>query len=434
MAAWPWSKPKPVREERGAEWGSSAIPLPGMGAPGPGFFSFTGRYVSAETAMGLPAVGASVRLISETIASLPMVVYVGDGPNRKRATASPTYALLHDRPNMDQSAFEFWGDVSSCIETTGNAFVQKIKARGRVEELHVIDPNYVRVYRDPDTREKRFDVMVDGKKVDNLTTADVLHIRGYTIRGGLVGISPIAEHRHALGVSLAAEEFAGRAYANDATPGLAIKVPGNLGRQQALEMLQVWTSTHGGIENARKPAVLTNGADLEKISMTLADADLIAAMQFNVEQVARIFRIPPGLLGVLNPATKQTAEEESLRFVRYCLMPRLRRIEMALRVDPDLFPNANMQPEWLVDGLLRADTATRYAAYVQARQAGWLSANEIREMENLPPVDGGDEVQQTPVGGAPNLQPGADAVAPADANAGDGGGADNQQGDGASGG
>ena len=406
MPIWPWTKrDSPEPEKRATEWGTSAIPVPGAGMPGPGFYSYTGRYISAEAATGLPAVGAAVRLISETIASLPLITYRGEGADRERALTSPIYTLLHDRPNGEQSAFEFWGDVAASIETTGNAFIQKIRARGQVVELLVVDPNFVRIYRDKDSREKRFDVLVDNVRYEGFTTADLLHIRGFTLRGGLVGMSPIAEHRHAIGVALAAEEFAGRAYANDATPGLAIKVPGNLGRQQAMEMLSVWQTTHAGIHNARKPAVLTNGADIEKLSMSLADAELLDAMRFSVEQVARIFRIPPAMLGAPNAATNQTAEEESLRFVRYCLLPRLRRIEMALRADADLFPTPDLTPEWLVDGLLRADTKTRYEAYVAARQAGWLSANEIRAFENLPPIEGGDEVQQTPVGGAPNVQP-----------------------------
>lgn len=410
---WPWTKTKAEEpEKRATEWGTSAIPLPGAGVPGPGFYAYTGRYVTAEQALGLPAVGAAIRLISESIASLPMITYRGEGATRERAIDSPIYSLLHDRPNSEQSAFEFWCDVCSCIETTGNAFLHKIRSRGQVVELLVIDPNFVRVYRDKDSHEKRFDVLVDNVRYEGFSGADILHVRGYTVRGGLVGMSPIAEHRNALGVALAAEEFAGRAYANDATPGLAIKVPGNLGRQQANEMLEVWKTTHAGIHNARRPAVLTNGADIEKLSMSLADAELLDAMRFSVEQVARIFRIPPAMLGAPNAATNQTAEEESLRFVRYCLLPRLRRIEMALRADLDLFPREDLTPEWLVDGLLRADTATRYDAYIKARQAGWLSANEIRAFENLPPVDGGDEVQQTPVGGAPNDPPRADAPAP----------------------
>ena len=404
--AWPWQKKEEAQpEERAsAEWGSSSIPLPGMG--GSGFFAYTGRYVSAEAAAGLSAVGAAVRLVSESIGSLPVIVYRGAEANRERAIGAWQYQLIHERPNMEQSAMEFWTDVAACIEFSGNAYIQKIKAGSRVLEMQVVDPMAVRVYRDRDNGEKRFDVSLDGKHVNGLTTSEILHIRGFNVRGGLVGVSPISEHKQALGVALAAEEYAGRMYANDATPGLAVTVPGNLGRQQAAEMLQVWNSTHQGMANAGKPAILTNGATLNKLGMTMADAELIASRRYGVEEVARIFRIPPAMLGVESRASNISAEEESLRFVRYGLMPRLRRIEMALRADDDLFPaGSNLEPEWLVDGLLRADTQVRYAAYVQARQAGWLSANEIRALENYPPVDGGDQVQQTPVGGAPNTAP-----------------------------
>jgi len=404
--AWPWQKKATAAHaQRSQEWGSSAIPLPGM-SPGGGLYAFTGRYVTPEVASGLAAVGAAVRLIAETIGSLPLITYRGAGTERVRALRDWQYQLLHERPNLEQSAMEFWADVASCIEYTGNAFIQLNRAGSRVVEMHVVDPYGVRVHRDKDTQEKRFDVTVDGHLYQSLTSAEMLHIRGFAIRGGMMGVSPIAEHKNTLGVALAAEEFAGRSYANDATPGLAITVPGNLGRQQATEMLQVWNSTHQGLHNAARPAVLTNGATLERLGMTLADAELIRSRQYGVEEVARIFRIPPAMLGVPNAGTNQSAEEESLRFVRYCLLPRCRRIEMALRACDALFPQGtDLEPEWLVDGLLRADTQTRYDALLKARQGGWMSMNEARAIENLPPVEGGDEVQQTPVGGAPNLQP-----------------------------
>lgn len=412
--AWPWqqkkAEPAPVEERGSAEWGPSFIPLPGMMN---GLVASTGRYISPETAIGLPAVGAAVRLISETIGSLPLIVYRGDGPDRERALREWQYTLLHDRPNLEDSAMAFWTTVSACIETTGNAFIQKLKAGSRVMELKVVDPYAVRVYRDKETQEKKYDVTVDGKTHSGLTNAEILHIPGFTLRGGLVGISPISEHRHALGIALAAEEYAGRSYQNDATPGLAITVPGNLGRQQANEMLNVWRETHAGLSNAQKPAILTNGASIEKLGMTLADAELVTSRRYGVEDVARIFRIPPAMLGVYAAGMNQSAEEESLRFVRYSLMPRLRRIEMALRSDDDLFPERSpLTAEWLVDGLLRADTQTRYQAHTLALQSGWKTKNEVRADEGLPPVDGGDQIQLTPVGGAPNPDPGTTSDAP----------------------
>lgn len=397
---WPWQpaeEPKPEQPEERAEWGSSAIPLPGMG-----YFSLTGRTVNPDTATGLPAVTAAIRLVAESIASMPIIVYEGTGPTRGRAYDSEQYRLLHDAPNADQSPFDFLSDVSTSLEGFGNAYVQKIKRNGRVVELVPLDPEAVYVHRDKETRERRYDVMVDGKRVTNLTPSDILHIRGMTMRGGLIGMSPIQVHRNALGNAIALNDFVSRYFANDASPGLAIKIPGTITSQQAKSILEVWQSTHGGVMNSHRPAVLASGAELDKVPVTLEDALVIEAQQFSVREVARIFNVPPSLLGADGSATAASASEEADRFVRFSLGPRIRRIEMALRADPDLFGGTDLFPEFLADSLLRPDTATRYQAYLLGKQAGWLSTNEIRELENRPPVEGGDQVQITPVGGAPN--------------------------------
>jgi hypothetical protein len=416
---WPWqktTKPANPEERAPAEWGSSAIPAPGSSSA-VGYYTYTNRYVTPDIAVGLPAVGASVRLIANTLASLPLIVYKGEGPDRERAWNLPIYRLLHDQPNADQSRFDWISDIVSCIELCGNAFLQKVKdRRGQVVEMHVLDPNAVRVHRSRDTGEKQFDVQIDGKTQSGLTTSDILHIRGYSMTGSLIGISTISQHKHALGLALAAEEYAGRAYANDGTPGLAITIPGSLGRQQSDEMRRLWAEGHVGLSNTRKPAILTNGATLSKVTMTPADVEVIEAMKYGVEQVARIFNIPPTMLGIQGPASSQTAEEESIRFARYCLFPRASRIEQALRADVDLFPaNRDLMPEFLMDGLMRADTISRMHGYFFLRSAGVVTPNELRAMENLPPLDapGANEIQMTPVGGAPNHGAGGDNLPPA---------------------
>jgi HK97 family phage portal protein len=387
------------------EYGSSAIPLPAQQS-----FSFAGRAVTAESATGLPAVGAAIRTVAEVLATLPMMVYQRSGDRRERAVSAPQYQLLHEAPNAEQSAFDFFSDVAASIETTGNAIIQKIKdTRGRVVELIVIDPDYVQIRRDPDTKQKVIDVRVDGRTVANLTTADVIHIRGFTLKGGLVGLSPIQAHRHSLGNAIALQEYQGRFWSNDATPGLVIKVPGQLGKQQANQILSVWNDTHGGLGNAHRPAILAGGADLDRIPAM--DAEWVATQQLNVLDVARIFRLPAWVLNVeMASLPGQNTEVDSLRFLLYSMAPRLRRIEAAFRTDEDLFgAGSNLFPEFLVDSLLRTDTKERYDAYKAARQAGWLSPNEIRQLENYPPVEqpGADDIQLTPVGGAPN--PGVDA-------------------------
>jgi HK97 family phage portal protein len=187
---------------------------------------------------------------------------------------------------------------------------------------------------------------------------------------------------------------------------MVIKVPGNLTQQQAQEILRVWNSSHGGgVMNSHKPAVLAGGADLDRIPVNLEDAAFIAQARLSVEDVARIWRLPPHMLGVGDP-TGSTAEQESLRFLAFSLMPRLRRIEMAIAHGlPELFGGGTpLRPEFDTSDLLRADTPTKTSMVLSGRQAGWLSINDARHMFSLPPIDGGDTVQVTPVGGAPNLQ------------------------------
>jgi HK97 family phage portal protein len=332
-------------------------------------------------------------------------VYQRDADQRARATSAPQYQLLHEAPNTEQSPFDFFSDIAASIEATGNAVIQKIKdARGQVVELLVVDPDYVQIRRDRETRQKVIDVRIDGETIKGLTSADVIHIRGFTLKGGLVGMSPIQAHRHALGNAMALQEYQGRFWQNDATPGLVIKVPGQLGKQQAQQVLQVWSDTHGGLGNAHRPAILAGGADLDRIPAM--DAEWVATQQLNVLDVARIFRLPGWVLNVESSSLPgQNPEQDSLRFLLYSLGPRLRRIELALRADQDLFgQGSNLFPEFLADSLLRTDTKERYESYKAARQAGWLSPNEIRALENYPASDqpGANDIQLTPVGGAPN--------------------------------
>lgn len=393
--------PDKPAEQRAMDFGrEDLIPLPGAN-----YATWTGMYLQNDQAAGLPAVGAAVRIISETIGSLPCIVYSGDGPDRTKATNTLQWDLLHERPSLDSTPFDLFQDIAACIETRGNAFVQKIRdARGRVTELIVIDPDAVRVYRDSDTREKKFDIQAAGDRYVGLTSTDILHVRGMTLRGGIRGISPIELHRNSIAMSYAVQEYVGRYFQNDASPGLVIKVPGSLSNQQARQILEVFAANHSGLRNAHRPGILAGGADLDQVRVNLADTTAIDAQKFSVFEVARMFNVPPSLLGALE-GTSRAPDDEAAAFLKFCLGPRLRRIESALRADPDLFDGTNLYPEFKVDSLLRSNTAERYTAYVAARQAGWLSANEIRELENYPAVPDGDNVQQTPVGGAPNPTP-----------------------------
>lgn len=388
-------------EIRMAEYGSSAIPLPNQG-----FYSYSGRNITVDAAYGMPAVSACIRLLSETISSLPLVVY----KDRDRAVKAWQYELLHDRPNAEQDPFQFKSDITVSLEATGNAFIQKIKARGRVVELHVINPDMVRVRRDRDTHEKRFDIIVDSQAIKDLTPADILHIRGWAPPGSLVGYSPISLHRNVLGNALAITEYVGRYWSNDASPGMVLKVPGQVSTAQAKTILDTWSSNHAGLHNSHRPAVLAGGAEIQTIPFSFADSSYIDQARLSIEDVCRIWRISPSLIGSMSSFPNDTTEQEAIRFLRYSLGPRLRRIEQAFAHDADLFGGTGMTPEFIADALLRPDTETRYSAILKARQGGWMTTNEARAIENYPPIEGGDVVQVTPVGGAPNLQPKNEAM------------------------
>ena len=383
-------------EVRAGEFGSSAIPWPNQQS-----ISYSGVNVTHEVAQSLPAVSAAISLVAETIASLPL--YVRDGEDK--AVDTPEWSLLMESPTADLDPFGWMVQVAGSVEMWGNAYCQIIRRAGRIVELIPMDPSTVQVRRNKADKRKRFDV--GGKDgIRDLTPRDILHIPGWTPPGHVQGLSPIATHRNAIGNGVALHRFQSAYWANDAAPGMVIKVPGNLTQQQAQEILRVWNASHGGgVMNSHKPAVLAGGADLDRIPVNLEDAAFIAQARLSVEDVARIWRLPPHMLGVGDP-TGSTAEQESLRFLAFSLMPRLRRIEMAIAHGlPELFGGGTpLRPEFDTSDLLRADTPTKTSMVLSGRQAGWLSINDARQMFSLPPIDGGDTVQVTPVGGAPNLQ------------------------------
>lgn len=379
------------REIRGEEF--TEHPVSRSGA-----VSYAGRYVSVDVAAGLPAVASAVLRVSELIASLPVIVYRGGKGVRERATGTWQWDLLHRAPNRDQSPAEYFQDVAAGVESCGNSFSQKLRARGRVTELVPLDPETVRCYRDAAGR-KSFDVWTRDGVVKGLTTADILHVRGPTIKGGLVGLSPIALHRHTLGNQVAMEEFLGNFFLNDARPGVVLKFPERINAAQAEEYLEAWNARHAGAGNHHRASAVGGGADVEVLPVSLDDAQFVESMRYGVADVARIYRLPRSILE--EGEIGDTAQEVE-RLAKFSLFPRLRRIEQAFAADPDLFGSGDLLPEFLMDALERPDTRTRYDAYRLARQGGWVTANELRARENLTPLDGGDELQQTPVGGAPN--------------------------------
>lgn len=390
------------RELRFAEFGTSAVPPP-LARTG-GTLALT---VTQQQAVGIPAVIACIRLVSETIAAMPLKVYRGS--DRELAADSDQYRLLHDSPNADQSGFDFVCDVAASIEGFGNAYIHKVRSRRRIVELRCIPAPNVAVHQDRQTGELTYDLRLPQGMLKGLTRSDVLHIRGFTSNGKPVAPSPIEQHRDTLSSNVSMTRFQNAFFQNDARPGVVLKMPNNLTREQAKEMADLWDESHAGSGAAHRTAVIGGGADLVQLPVSLADAEFVASQQFSMEQIARIFNIPAAIISVNEQLRPGSAENLADHFLKFHLAPRLRRIEQAFRQDPQLFgtADADLRLEFLADAILRPTTRDRYEAYLKGRQAGWLTANQIRELENMPPLDqpGADELQTTPVGGAPNLQP-----------------------------
>ena len=381
-----------------SEWGNeSLVPLPGQG-----WISAAGLPVTEVAAFGLPAVASVIRSVAELIGAMPFLVYQ-DADVPTKARDSWQWTLLHEKPSVDVDSFEFWYDVAISLEAAQNAYVQKAKARnGEVVALTVLDPQTVRGYRDRDSGQKLFDVyLADGSVRKRLTTADILHVRGFTPKpGAAFGVSLIQMHRDPLGSSLAMQKFEGDYFRNYAVPPFFFTGAAN--KQQAQDLLDMHNANHAGAGKQWRVGALWGSTDVKPMTISLNDALFADAKRLSIEDVCRIWNWPKHLVQVLSTETRQDLDQLMAMIVKVNVLPRLRRIERAFAADPDIFEGSGMFGEFLTAGLERADLSSRYSAYLAARQAGWRTANEIRADENYPPHPDGDVLQMTPVGGKEN--------------------------------
>lgn len=390
-------------ELRSQEWGSeSIIPLPGQN-----WFSTAGVAVTEAAAMGLPAVSNVIRSPAEIIASLPFMTYRGQP--RERAEDTWQWQLLHEQPDdLGTGTFNFFYDLEISLEATQNAFAQKIKGsegrRSRVFALEIVDPQRVRVYRDRDTGQKLFDVYVSPTVTrKGLTSADILHVRGFCATpGGFAGTSLLQLHRDAIGSALALQGFEGDYFRNDAQPPFWFT--GAKNQTHAKEILAFHNEQHQGQgKRWRAGAMWGDSMDVKSIPIAMQDAQFVQTKQLSIEDACRIWRWPKELMELTLTEKLPTDENAwTARMMKIYVLPRLRRIERAFAADADLYLGTGLVGEFLTAALERADFVTRVRGYKDARQGGWITANEVRDAENLPPRDGGDTLLETPTGSAPN--------------------------------
>ena len=355
---------------------------------------------SIGESLALPAVYACIRVLSETVAGLPLLTYQErrDG-GHERATGHPLYRLLRRSPNPEMTAFEFEELLTSHCAAWGNAYAQIIMdGSGKVLELWPLRPDRMKVERKNGALLYTY-TQQNGRPV-TLTRYQVHHRRAL-VSDGLVGMSPLQTTMLAVSLGMATEEFGARFFAQGARPSFVLSHPGQLKDAAFKRLKDDWNNSTAG--EAHKVKIVEEGMKVEQIGVPPEEAQFLETRTFQAQEIARIFRMPPHKIGLLENATFSNIEHQAIEFVTDTIRPWLIRFEQALY--RDLLGEREQQSlyfEYLVDGLLRGDTGTRYGAYAVARQWGWLSVNDIRRFENMPPVDGGDVYLQpmnmTPAG------------------------------------
>ena len=361
--------------------------------------SYAGKRVNEQTAMQMTAVYSCVRVISEAMASLPLHLYrYNESGGKEKATDHPLYFLLHDEPNPEMTSFVFRETALTSLLLWGNSYSQVIRnGKGEVIALYPLMPNRMTVDRD-DKGRLYYEYMVNDtdaptmkRTMVRLEPEDVLHIPAMSY-DGLVGYSPIAMAKNAIGLALATEEYGSKFFQNGASPSGVLEHPGVL--KDPAKIRDSWTQTFGGSNNAGKVAVLEEGMHYSPISIPPEQAQFLETRKFQIEEIARIFRVPLHMIASMEHSTFSNIEQQSLEFVKYTLDPWVTRLESSMN---RRLLKADEKGKYFIkfnlDGLLRGDYQSRMNGFAVARQNGWMSANDIRQLENLdliPAEQGGD--------------------------------------------
>lgn len=347
----------------------------------------SGSTVTPQSALTIADAYACTRALADAAASLPLIAYRRTGQGRERIEGRTPDLLRSPSPGTTQSGLI--GQLVAHLNLHGNAYVGKFRdSDGRVDQLALLHPERVV----PELKAGRLRFTVTGAKGEQSVhgTDDIIHVRALTV-DGLVGLSPVKQCRAALGLSGDLTDHAARFFKNDARPGGLLKIAGDSKSSNELALAMAgdtWGLGHSGIRNAHRIAVVTGDIDFVPVSMPMDDAQFLEQRKLSATEIARIFRVPAWIVSAEDGGsmTYSNTEQQALHFVTYSLRPWLVAIEQALTADPDLFA-PNQYAEFLLDALLRADSATRAQVYTAALDpiTGWMNREEVRRLENLEP-------------------------------------------------
>lgn len=353
--------------------------------------SGSGKSVTVQSAIQLSTVYACVRVISETIASLPLGIYEAVNDGNEKAMEHPLYRLLHDEPNSEMTSFVFREVMLAHLLLYGNSYSQIIRSgKNTIVGLYPLLPDHMDVDRDSKGNLQYTYTTSDGKTV-SIKPRDVLHIPGLGF-DGVMGYSPIALEKNAIGLGIASEEYGSKFFSNGARPSGILTHPNTVKNPKALR--DSWNSAYGGSSNSNRVAILEEGMKFEPIAIPNNEAQFLETRKFQVDEICRIFRVPPHLVGNLEHATFSNIEHQSIDFAVHTIRPWLVRIEQAMnRALLSDQEKGRFFVQFNIDGLMRGDYKSRMEGYAIGRQNGWLSANDIRALENQNPIpkeEGGD--------------------------------------------
>ena len=378
---------------------SSSLMIFGQGTP-------AGKVVTPGNALQISTVWSCNRILSESVGMLPFSVYKRLGPDANvKAPDHPYHRLLHDEPNPEMSSMDFRMCMTSALCLWGNAYAEVVRnGSGKAVALWPLPAQLVDPSRDQNNNlVYKYTPAKGGPQV--LQAKDVLHLRTMSF-DGIRGVSPITQGKNCIGLAMALEEYASRFFANGGIPGIVLQHPGKLGIEAAENIRKSWKSLYGGVENSNEVAVTEEDMKLTVVGVDPQKAQSVEARRFQIAEAARLYRMQLHLVDEMSQATFSNIEQQSIEFVTYTLMPYLKVWEQAIQ--RTLFAEnekATYFSEFNVDGLLRGDIASRYAAYAIGRNGGWLSSNDIRRFENLNPIEGGDVYLQplnmVPIGTPP---------------------------------
>ena len=360
----------------------------------PTFFfgsSNAGKSVNPKNAVQMSTVYACVRVIAETIASLPLAVYEETETGSQKATDHPLYRILHDEPNPEMTSFVLREVMLSHLLLWGNSYCQIIRTgKNHIAGLYPLLPDRMEVDRDSKTGTLVYTYTTTEGNAVRLKPSDVLHIPGLGF-DGIMGYSPIALEKNAIGLGIAAEEYGSTFFKNGARPSGVLTHPNTVRDPKRLR--DNWNATYGGSSNGGKVAILEENMSFTPISLPNNEAQFLETRRFQVEEICRIYRVPPHLVGNLDRATFSNIENQSIDFAVHTIRPWLVRIEQAM--NRALFSDSEkagspggsrFYVQFNLDGLMRGDYKSRMEGYAIARQNGWMSANDIRALENLNPI------------------------------------------------